>query len=133
MGDVATMKLNGLLDFGARTQPVVELVADLRAGRMPAPLGVHHAARPYLVAILAQALIRPLVVVTARSNRARQWVDELRIWLPDDVPVHVSPTPMPCPTSASPGRRKRGNGAWRASPGCWQVDRRRWSSPPRAP
>ena len=40
------------------------------------------------MAVLARLLNRPLVVVTARTVRARQWVDELRVWLPDEVPVY---------------------------------------------
>jgi transcription-repair coupling factor (superfamily II helicase) len=83
------MKLNGLLDLG-RNIPAVQALADeLLAGRAPAAaLEVYHAARPYLVAVLARAVNQPLVIITPRSNRARQWVDELRTWLPDEVPVH---------------------------------------------
>ena len=91
-------------------------MAGLKAGTPQPPLGVYHAARPYLVAILAQSLARPLVVLTARSNRARQWVDELRVWLPDEVPVQPSPTPTHYPMSASPGRPKRASAGWRAWP-----------------
>jgi transcription-repair coupling factor (superfamily II helicase) len=91
------MKLNGLLDFGAHTPAVNDLVSALQSGQAQPPLGVHHAARPYLVAILAQALNRPLVVVTARSSRARQWVEELRVWLPDAVPVHAYADPDALP------------------------------------
>ena len=83
------MKLNGLLALGRSLPAFDELAAGLREGRAPAaPLAIYHAARPYLVAALARQLNRPLLIITPRTNRARQWVDELRIWLPDEVPVH---------------------------------------------
>ena len=83
------MKLNGLLDLGRAFSALTELAAGLQEGRAPAaPLAVYHAARPYIVANLARQLNQPLLIITPRSNRARQWIDELRIWLPDEVPVH---------------------------------------------
>ena len=83
------MKLNGLLDLGRSLPAFDELAAGLREGRAPAaPLAIYHAARPYLVAVLARQLNRPLLIITPRTNRARQWIDELRTWLPDEVPVH---------------------------------------------
>ena len=83
------MKLNGLLDLDRSLPAFDELAESLREGRAPgAPLPVYHAARPYLVAVLARQLDRPLVIITPRTVRARQWVDELRTWLPDEVPVH---------------------------------------------
>ena len=40
------------------------------------------------MAALAGQLDRPLLIITPRTNRARQWIDELRAWLPDEFPVH---------------------------------------------
>ena len=40
------------------------------------------------MAVLARQLDRPLLIITPRTVRARQWIDELRTWLPDEVPVH---------------------------------------------
>ena len=40
------------------------------------------------MAALACQLDRPLLIITPRTNRARQWIDELRAWLPDEFPVH---------------------------------------------
>jgi transcription-repair coupling factor (superfamily II helicase) len=83
------MKLTGLLDYAERIPAIGALLSALSAGNPPTvPLGVYHAARPYLAAILAHTMRLPLVVVTARTGRARQWVDDLRAWLPDEVPVH---------------------------------------------
>jgi transcription-repair coupling factor (superfamily II helicase) len=92
------MKLNGLLDLGQSIPGYQDLLATLRAGeRVATPLAVYHAARPYLVGLLARALQRPILVVTARSGRARQWVDELRIWLPDEIPVQLFADPDALP------------------------------------
>ena len=66
------------------------------------PIEVYHAARPYLVAALARDLDQPLLILTARGNRARQWVDELRIWLPDEVPVHNFADPDALPYERIP-------------------------------
>jgi transcription-repair coupling factor (superfamily II helicase) len=83
------MKLNGLLEYAEQVPDIRAFLMGLAAGDLPAePLGVYHAARPFLVAVMARAMRRPLLVVTARTSRARQWVDELRAWLPDEVPVH---------------------------------------------
>jgi len=94
---MAHLKLPGLLDIAAAGLPVRDLAEALKAGEPQPPLGVYHAARPYLVAVLARELACPLVVLTARSSRARQWVDELRVWLPDQVPVHSFADPDALP------------------------------------
>ncbi|MCU0502756.1 MAG: hypothetical protein MUC51_13515, partial [Anaerolineae bacterium] len=99
------MKLTGLLELGERLPAFRELADSLATAgaSVPAkPLGIHHAARPYLVAMLARALDRPLVVVTARSGRARQWVDDLRVWLPDEYPVHFFADPDALPYERIP-------------------------------
>ena len=88
---------------------------------------------------MARALNQPLVVVTPRSNRARQWVDELRIWLPDEVPVHNFADPDALPYERIPWapetRQRRlealvGLLTWRRDPERGRADRRRrpsWS------
>jgi transcription-repair coupling factor (superfamily II helicase) len=100
------MKLNGLLELGERLPAFRELTARpavVTGGqRSAAPLGVYHAARPYLVALLARSLGRPLILLTARSGRARQWVDELRTWLPDEYPVHFFADPDALPYERIP-------------------------------
>jgi transcription-repair coupling factor (superfamily II helicase) len=103
------MKLNGLLEFGERLPAFRELTAQLGAVARPqvgqglaAPFGIHHAARPYLAALLARSLARPLILLTARSGRARQWVDELRTWLPDEYPVHAFADPDALPYERIP-------------------------------
>ena len=97
------MKLTGLLDLGLSLPGFADLVVELRAGTPGvAPLPAYHAARPFLVAALARELNQPLVIITPRTVRARQWVDELRIWLPDDVPVHNFADPDALPYERIP-------------------------------
>jgi transcription-repair coupling factor (superfamily II helicase) len=96
------MKLVGMLPFGMGHPEIRHTLEALRDGDSQPPLGVYHAARPYLVAILARELARPMVVLTARSNRARQWVDELRVWLPDEIPVHAFADPDALPYERIP-------------------------------
>jgi transcription-repair coupling factor (superfamily II helicase) len=97
------VKLNGLLDLGQELPAIDDLAAALAAGQPPpAPLEVYHAARPYAVAALVRALNRPLVVITSRTVRARQWVDELRTWLPDEYPVHNFADPDALPYERIP-------------------------------
>lgn len=97
------MKLNGLLSLGRELPALQDLMAALRAGQPPdAAIEIYHAARPYVVATLALCLNQPLVIVTPRTMRARQWVDELRTWLPDDVPVHNFADPDALPYERIP-------------------------------
>jgi transcription-repair coupling factor (superfamily II helicase) len=97
------MKLNGLLDLARSLPALAELAAGLQEGRAPAAsLAIYHAARPYVVATLARQLSQPLLIVTPRTGRARQWIDELRIWLPDEVPVHNFADPDALPYERIP-------------------------------
>jgi transcription-repair coupling factor (superfamily II helicase) len=104
------MKLNGLLDSAQDLPALHALHARLAAGQAsPGSLGIYHGARPYVVAWLARARVAaaeggqaPMLVVTARSSRARQWVDELRTWLPDEVPVHFFADPDALPYERIP-------------------------------
>jgi transcription-repair coupling factor (superfamily II helicase) len=97
------VKLNGLLDIGERLPAFRELVENLARGEVPlAPQGIYHAAQPYVAAMLARVLGRPMIVIAARSGRARQWVDELRTWLPDEYPVHFFADPDALPYERIP-------------------------------
>lgn len=97
------MKLDGILALGQELPALQDLAAALQTGQPPdASVAIYHAARPYVVAALALRLNQPLVVITPRSNRARQWVDELRTWLPDDVPVHNFADPDALPYERIP-------------------------------
>ena len=88
------MNLRGLLPLLREVPAYQRLLQGLRAGRgTPEPLALLHAARPFLAAALATDLNQPLIVVTARSERAQQWADDLRIWMNDPERVHLFADP----------------------------------------
>ncbi len=85
------MNLSGLL-------PLIEdAVGDERMSRLlgvpsgPIIIGVPDGAKAALIALLAQRTDAPLVVVTARSNRAAALVEELAAWLGSDERLHLFP------------------------------------------
>ena len=81
------MNLSGLLSFLADIPAYAALRGAIAAsdkGSSPIPpLGLMAAARPYLSAAMAQDLARPLVLLVARSERARQLVEQLQAWVPN--------------------------------------------------
>ncbi|HSJ57098.1 MAG TPA: hypothetical protein VLC95_07950, partial [Anaerolineae bacterium] len=94
------MKLSGLSHLvrsvpaygqltGAIEQEALDALVDARRGE---GLGIISAARPYVVAALYQQLDRPLLILTARSERVGQWVEQLRTWTGTDT---IYPFPEP--------------------------------------
>ena len=84
-----TMKLNGLLDLGRSLPAFDELAAGLREGRAPiAPVAVYHAAATVPRGGSGGPAQPAAPDHHPATNRARQWIDEFRAWLPDEVPVH---------------------------------------------
>ncbi len=84
------MNLSGLL-------PLIEEALDSeRVSRLLEPsgsltVGVPDGAKAALIALLTQRTKAPLVVVTARANRANALVEELAAWLGSDERVHLFP------------------------------------------
>jgi len=75
-----------------------QLLQGLKAGRgTPEPLALLHAARPFLAAALATDLNRPLIVVTARSEQAQRWAEDLRVWMNDPKRVYLFADPDALP------------------------------------
>jgi transcription-repair coupling factor (superfamily II helicase) len=68
-------------------------------------LGVITAARPYLVASLYQRLDRPIVLVTARTEQASRWTDQLRIWTGSRA-IYPFPEPDALPYERVPWARE---------------------------
>jgi len=101
------MNLHGLLsllrEVPAYQETLQRLVA--RAG-LSEPLGLLHAARPFVAAGLAADLNQPLILITARSERARQWTDELRVWLSDPSRVQLFADPDALPYERIPWSRE---------------------------
>jgi transcription-repair coupling factor (superfamily II helicase) len=75
-----------------------------RAGRDSLALGLPRAARLPLVAALATDLNRPALLITARSDRALLFNEELPAWLPPhpQTPIHFFPEPNPLPYEHAP-------------------------------
>lgn len=79
------MHLNGLLDALSDTTAFNTLVTHWQTSRHSPwfDQGVVRSARPYVVAGLAQALGIPVLVVTARVERAHDMAEQLLVWLPE--------------------------------------------------
>ncbi|MEK7325763.1 MAG: CarD family transcriptional regulator, partial [Chloroflexota bacterium] len=75
-----------------------------RAGRDSLALGLPRAARLPLAAALATDLNRPVLLITARSDRALLFNEELPAWLPphSQTPIHFFPEPNPLPYEHAP-------------------------------
>ncbi len=71
-----------------------------------APLGLMAAARPYLAAALACDLARPVVLLAARSEHARQWVEQARTWAAERAAVHLLADPDALPYERIPWSRE---------------------------
>jgi transcription-repair coupling factor (superfamily II helicase) len=100
------VNLSGLLAALRGTPAYGELLLHVQAGRAPAePLALLHAARPFLVAALASDTQRPLILVTARSERAQQWAEQLPVWLGDARRVYLFADPDALPYERIPWSR----------------------------
>jgi transcription-repair coupling factor (superfamily II helicase) len=103
------MSLRGLLSILARRPEMVRLHDQIIAGQATALefglAGVAASAKPYLVAALAQAVSRPVLLVVAREDRARSEAAALATLL-GQKPDAPSPMVMMLPDrDALPGER----------------------------
>ncbi len=77
------MNLSGLLPLLQTLPAYRQFAADLQAGQADrVPLAIYESARPFLVAVLAESAVQRVVLLVARSERARQVHDQLQVWLP---------------------------------------------------
>ncbi len=95
------MNLSGLLQPVRESAAYRDLLDALQSGQTP-PLGVLPAARPYLAAALALDVRKPLLLVAAGPETARDWVDELRQWLGPEAPVYHFAAPDALPYERIP-------------------------------
>ena len=77
------MQLPGLLDLLRQTDTYRSLLRTLRNGLSPADQYVLRAARPYVIAALAQDLDHPLVILSGRVDRAHDLAEQFPVWLPN--------------------------------------------------
>jgi transcription-repair coupling factor (superfamily II helicase) len=89
------MQLTGLLDLLRHHPHYQRLLDHLQTRQPPDDLRVIRAARPFVLAALAQDWGGPVIYVTARVDRAYNVSEQLPVWLPD-APVHrfAEPTPL---------------------------------------
>ena len=77
------MNLAGLLAFLRQTPAYQSALAALRAGRPVADQHLLRAARPFVIAGLAQDMQRPVLILTGRVDRAYNLAEQLPVWAPD--------------------------------------------------
>ncbi len=77
------MQLNGLLELLRQSGTYRQLVDDLRAQRPVTDQQLLRAARPFVAAALAEDLLRPVVFLTGRVDRAHNLAEQMPVWLPD--------------------------------------------------
>lgn len=103
------MNLSGLLPI-VRSVPAYQQVVEAVKGKSPdvqagQGLGVITAARPYLVAALYEHLRLPVVVLTSRTERASQWIEQLGVWIGSEI-VFSFPEPDALPYERVPWARE---------------------------
>ena len=88
------MQLTGLTALLRASHAYRQLVEDLTSGTHA--LNVLRAARPFLVAALAQDTIAPIIYITARGKRAHNTAEQLPVWIDNTRPIlrFAEPTPM---------------------------------------
>jgi len=79
------MDLSGLLTLLREEDAYRTLLAELAepAAGSRRSLALIHAARPYFIAALAHDIERPLLIITARPDRAANLAEQLLLWSPD--------------------------------------------------
>jgi transcription-repair coupling factor (superfamily II helicase) len=79
------MHLTGLLDVlqtSAAFQSIMQMLKSEAPSQFPAQ-GIIRSARPFTIAALAKATEQPVLVVTARVDRAYDMAEQLPAWLPE--------------------------------------------------
>jgi transcription-repair coupling factor (superfamily II helicase) len=90
------MNLSGLLPALQHSPAHAELIAALESGtRRPLTLSVPRAARVPVTASVVATASQPVVLITARPDRALTFVEELSVWAPGLRLLHFGePTPL---------------------------------------
>lgn len=88
------MQLTGLTALLRFSHAYRQLVEEVTSGTHA--LNVLRAARPFLVAALAQDTTAPIIYITSRGKRAHNTAEQLPVWLDSARPIlrFAEPTPM---------------------------------------
>jgi transcription-repair coupling factor (superfamily II helicase) len=87
------MNLSGLLALIQDMPGYQRLVSELKAARGERKVSVLDAAKPYLIACLYRQLNLPILMITAKPERAKQLHDEMAIWCGSTESIHLFPEP----------------------------------------
>ncbi len=79
----SSLNLTGLLGHLRPTRAYQSVLAGLRAGQPVPDQHLLRAARPFVVASLAQDMQRPILIMTGRVDRAHNLAEQLPVWSPD--------------------------------------------------
>jgi len=96
------MDLSVLLSLIREVPAYRELLTEVVQGEVQGNLSLLRAARPYVVAALAQDLCRPVVLVMARPEQVSTVVEQLGQWLPQHGRVHRFGEPEALPYERIP-------------------------------
>ncbi|HEX7588637.1 MAG TPA: transcription-repair coupling factor, partial [Anaerolineae bacterium] len=88
------MNISGLLPL-IESLPAFEALAAALRAQPTVTAEVIEAARSPMLAALSRSLDAPIVVLTARSDRAKQLADELNVWRHESGGVSIFPEPDP--------------------------------------
>jgi transcription-repair coupling factor (superfamily II helicase) len=88
------MRLDGLVKVLTETPIFRQVVDSLRKQQPVLDQNILRSARPFVAAALARELKRPMLIITGRSDRAYNIVEQLPVWLPD---AHLSRFLEPSP------------------------------------
>ena len=91
------MNLSGLLPLIEGMPGYQRLINDLQAAKGEKRVAVLDAAKPYLVASLYHRLSLPMLVITPKSERAKELYDELPVWYGSNDSIHLFPEPDALP------------------------------------
>lgn len=91
------MNLSGLLSLIDDMPSYRKLVQELRAVRGERRVVVVDAAKPCLIAALFRQFGLPMLIITARSERARQLHEEIPLWLGSNALIKLFPEPDALP------------------------------------
>jgi len=91
------MILSGLLSLIDEIPSYRRLLQDLKSKEDETRAIILDSAKPYLIACLHHALDRPMLIITARSERARQLFNEIPLWAGNDIAAQFFPEPDALP------------------------------------
>jgi len=91
------MNLSGLLSLIESLPGYQRFINDLQAAKGEKKAVLLDAAKPYFLASLYHRLSLPMLVITPKSERAKELYDELPVWYGSDDSIHLFPEPDALP------------------------------------